>query len=47
MYACHQGGATVDRECDSPRVKHIRKVCQFVGRCDEHGGDVRRPWGIL
>ena len=35
---------TVDRECDSPQggVKCIRKVCQFVGRCDGHGEDVRR-----
>ena len=42
MYDCHQGGVTVDRECDSPKggVKDIRKVCQLVGRCDGHGGDV-------
>ena len=33
MYDCHQGGVTVDRECDSPKgcVKYIRKVCQLVG----------------
>ena len=35
---------TVNRECGSPEgdVKGIRKVCQLVGRCDDHGGDVRR-----
>ena len=35
---------TVDREYDSPNggVKDIRKVCQFIGRCDGHRGDARR-----
>ena len=44
MHDCHQGVVTVDRECDSPKggLKYIRKVCQLVGRCDGHGGDVRR-----
>ena len=26
-------------------MEDIRKVCQLVGRCDGHGGDVRRLWG--
>ena len=26
-------------------MKGIKKVCQFVGRCDGHLGDVRRLWG--
>ena len=35
---------SVDRECDIPKegVKGTRKVCQLVGRCDGHGGDVSR-----
>ena len=35
---------TVDRECDRPEggVNDIRKVCQLMGRCDGHGGDVSR-----
>ena len=37
-------GVTVDRECDSLKsgVKDIRKMCQLVGRCDGHRGDVSR-----
>ena len=33
-----------DEECDSRKgeVKVIRYVCQLVGRCDGHGGDVGR-----
>ena len=33
----------VYREYDSSKgeVKYIRKVCQLVGRCDGHGGDVK------
>ena len=27
-----RGGVTVVRKCDSPQ-----KVCQLVGRCDNHG----------
>ena len=44
MHDGHQGGVTVDRECDSPKggVKYIRNVCQLVGRCDGHRGDVIR-----
>ena len=44
MHNCHQGGVTVDRERDSPKgsLKDIRKVCQMMGRCRGHGGDVRR-----
>ena len=44
----HQGGVTVDRKCDSPKrdVKDIRKVCQLVGRCDGHGGDVSSLWEV-
>ena len=34
-------GVAVVRESASP-VKCIKKVCQLVGRCDGHGGDVRR-----
>ena len=47
MNDSHQGGEPVDRDCDSPErsVKDIRKVCQLVGRCDGHGGDVMRLWG--
>ena len=26
-------------------LREIRKVCQLVGGCDGHGGDVRRLWG--
>ena len=39
MHECHQGGVTVDRECNSPKkdVKDIDKVCQLVGRYDGHG----------
>ena len=25
-------------------MKGIKKVCQLVGRCDGHGGDVMRLW---
>ena len=34
----------VNRECESPKggVKDIRKVFQLVGRCDGHGGEMRR-----
>ena len=37
----------VTRECDSSKgcVENIRKVCHLVGRCDGHGGDVRRLMG--
>ena len=44
MHDCHQGGLTVDREGGSPKgdVKDIRKVCQLVGSCDGHRGDVSR-----
>ena len=44
---CHQGGVTVDRDCDSPKggLKDTIKVCQLVVRCDGHGGDVMRLWG--
>ena len=35
---------TVNRKCESPKggVKYIRKVCQLVGRCDGHGGEMMR-----
>ena len=34
----------VDRECKSSKgsVKDMIKVCQLVGRCGDHGGDVSR-----
>ena len=39
---------TVDRECKSQKgdVKDIRKVCQLVGRCNGHAGDVSRLGGV-
>ena len=47
MHDCHQGGTTVDRECEGPEgsVKYLSKVCQLIGRWYGQGEDVRRLWG--
>ena len=34
------GGVTVQRS-----VKVIRRLCQWLERCDSHGGDGREGWG--
>ena len=52
MHDCNQEGVTVDKECDNPKecVKGIREVCQLMGRCDGHWGDVRslaKVWQYL
>ena len=52
MHDCNQEGVTVDKECDNSKegVKGIREVCQLMGRCNGHWGDVRslaKVWQYL